>query len=113
MWLMDQESRELLEVCGGCERIRNTVMAQSFPTLVRQCLFMYLIYLPWTLVEDLQLWTVPAVVIASYVLSASEAIAHYIEVPFGEDDDHLDLSSVCQGIDRSVSEILEVDPLWD
>ena len=35
-----------------------------------------------------------------------QQIAHYVERPFGQDDDHLDLDSICRGIEASVSEIL-------
>ena len=44
--------------------------------------------------------------IAAYFVIAGEGIAHYVEAPFGRDEDQLDLEGICATIDRSVSEIL-------
>ena len=38
-WMLDREAKILLEVCGGCERIRNTPIATSkIPTRTISCL---------------------------------------------------------------------------
>ena len=37
---------------------------------------------------------------------AGEAIARWVEEPFGRGEDHLDLEGICQAIDLSVSEVL-------
>ena len=95
------------EVCGACERIKNTLIAQSYRVFVRQCLFLYLLVLPWGLVDDFEYWTVPLTVLVSYLLVAGEAIAHDVEEPFGANEDHLDLDAICRGIESSVGEILE------
>ena len=107
LWVLDREARELLEVAGGCERIRNTLMSQSFPSLSRHALVLYLLYLPWSLAGDFGYATIPLTVLVAYFVIAAEGIAHYVERPFGVDDDHLDLESICAGIDASVTEILE------
>lgn len=105
--ILDQEARAFLEVAGGCERIRNTLMAQSFSSLSRHALILYLLYLPWSLVAEFGYFTIPLVVVVAYFLIAAEGIAHYVERPFGKEDDHLDLDSICARVDGSVTEILE------
>ncbi len=107
LWLLDQEAREFLEVAGGCEKINNTLMSQSFPSLSRHALVLYLLYLPWSLVGDSGVFTIPLMIVVAYFVVAAEGIAHYVERPFGREDDHLDLESICAGIDASVTEILE------
>ena len=82
-------------------------MSQSFPSLSRHALVLYLLYLPWTLASDFGWMTVPFVVVGTYFVVAGEGIAHYVERPFGREDDHLDLQSISEGIDTSVREILE------
>ena len=106
MWLLDQEARVLLDVVGGCEKIKNTLMSQSFPKLVRQALVLYVLYLPWSFAADFGLLTIPATTILAYFVIATEGIAHYVERPFGAAEDHLDLTSICTEIDVSVTEIL-------
>jgi len=107
LWVLDREARELLEVAGGSEKIKNTLMSQSFPSLSRQALLLYLLYLPWSLAGDFEYLTIPLTILIAYFIIAAEGIAYYVERPFGQEDDHLDLDSICAGIDASVTEILE------
>ena len=109
LWIIDREARVLLDVCGACERIKNTLMSSSWRYLTRQCIVLYLLILPWGLIDDFAYWTIPMVVIIAYLVISAEAVAHYVERPFGETEDHLDLDAICTAIDRSVSEILSVD----
>jgi putative membrane protein len=106
LWVLDSEARVLLDVCGGCERIKTTLMSISWRFFTWECITIYLLVLPWGLVTDLHLWTIPISVLASYVVIAGEMIAHYVEEPFGVHEDHLDLERICQAIDDSVSEVL-------
>jgi putative membrane protein len=108
--ILDRELRVFLDVCGACERIRNTPVAVSWRTLVRQVLLLYVIALPWGLADDFQYWTIPMSILISYAVIAGEAIAHYIEEPFGKDEDHLQLESICAAIETSVREIFEGEP---
>ena len=105
-WVLDQEARQLLDVCGGCERIKLTLMSQSWQAFVRQCLLLYLLMLPWGLLNTYGAWTIPFSILVGYVVMAAEGIAHYVEEPFGHFEDHLDLDAICTAIDTSVSEIL-------
>ncbi len=106
LWVLDSEARMLLEVCGGCEKIKTTLMPVSWRFLTWQCITLYLIVLPWALVDDFQAWTILISVVVAYVFIAGEAVAHYVEEPFGVHEDHLNLDLICEGIDRSVSEVL-------
>jgi len=106
LWVLDQEAREFLEVAGGCEKIRNTLMSQSFPSLSRHALVLYLLYFPWSLAAEFGYLTIPLTIMVAYFVTAAEGIAYYVERPFGREDDHLDLESICEGIDASVQEIL-------
>lgn len=108
LWLLDQECREFLEICGGCERILKTPLAPSYRVFLRHSILLVLLSLPWGIVEDFQEWTVLLVLIVSYSLIGIEVIAETIEEPFGTDDDDLDLSGICTGIRTTVSEALSV-----
>jgi putative membrane protein len=111
LWVLDAEARMLLEVCGACERIKTTLMSVSWRSFTWQCITLYLLVLPWGLVADFGAWTVPLTTLAAYLVIAGEAIAHFVEEPFGVEEDHLDLERICRGIDRSVSEILDSQPV--
>jgi putative membrane protein len=106
---IDTDAREFLNVCGGCERIRNTLIARSYRSFAIKCLVLYLVVLPWGLVQDLQWLTVPVAMMITYIMFGLESIADDVEEPFGHDLDDLDLESLCQTIDQTTSEILSVD----
>jgi len=106
MWLLDAEARLLLDICGGCERIKTAPSPVSWRLVTSQCISIYLLVLPWGLVDDFGGWIVPVTVVIAYFVMAAEGIARYVEEPFGVHEDHLDLDGICEVIRRSVSEIL-------
>lgn len=103
--VFDIEARVLMEVCGGCERILNTRLAFSYRVFVNKCVFLYVLTLPWGLVEDFHAWTIPMVFVVSFLLIGLEIVAYSVESPFGHDADDLDLDGLCATLDRSVHEI--------
>jgi putative membrane protein len=107
-WAMDREAHMFLEICGACERIKSTLMSRSWRIVTRQCIILYLLLTPWALVEEFGYWTVPVTVVGAYFIIAGEAIAHYVEEPFGVREDHLDLDGLCKKIDESVTEICNI-----
>jgi len=104
--LLDRHARSLTEVCGACERIRKTPISPSYRTFLRQCIMLYLVTLPWGLVDELSFWVVPAVTIITYFMLGLELIAEDVEEPFGRGEDDLELDEICRGLEASVEEIL-------
>jgi putative membrane protein len=103
--VLDLELRNLLEICGGCERIRNTFIVRSYRIFARQCVFLYLATFPWGIVQDFQVWTIPLTAISAYFMLGLETVAEHIEEPFGLDEDDLDLDALCATVERSTGEI--------
>lgn len=109
--LIDTDLHEFLNVCGGCERIRNTLIAGSYRSYAIKSLALYLFVLPWGLVQDLNWLTVPITMILGYMMVGLETIADTVEEPFGTDLDDLKLEDLCHTIDRTTAELLEVPVL--
>ena len=103
--VIDEDLRKLLEIVGGCERIRNTRLARSYRAFARQCVLLYLVTLPWGIVHSFGWWTVPLTAILSYFMLGLETVAEHTEEPFGMDEDDLDLEAMCRTIDASIAEI--------
>ena len=103
--VVDEDLRKLLEIVGGCERIRNTRLARSYRAFARQCVFLYLATLPWGIVHNFGWWTVPLTAILSYFMLGLETVAEHTEEPFGMDEDDLDLEAMCRTIEASITEI--------
>jgi ion channel-forming bestrophin family protein len=103
---LDQHAASLMNICGACERIQKSPISVSYRWFIRQLIAIYLITLPWGLIEHFHAWTIPAEAMLAYFMIGVELIAEEIEDPFGVSEDDLMLDDLCQTIDRSVTGIL-------
>lgn len=105
--VLDEEAREFLEICGGCERIRNTQLVRSYRAFAQQCIFVYLLTFPWGVVNHSGWWTVPLSMLAAYFMVGLETVSAHVEQPFGYDTDDLDLDELCDTISVTVQEVFD------
>jgi putative membrane protein len=105
--IIDRDAALLLDICGGCERIRNTPTVRSYRIFARQCVFLFLATFPWGIANDFDWWTAPMTAITAYFMIGLETVAEHVEEPFGYDEDDLDLDALCQTISRSVNQIFD------
>lgn len=103
---LDRHASSLMDICGGCERIRKTPIALGYRRFIRQAIGVYLVTLPWGIVDLLGYWDAPIVMVVGYLMIGIEVLAEDIEEPFGTDSDDLPLDDICKTIDRSVREIV-------
>jgi putative membrane protein len=103
---LDQHASSLMNICGACERIQKSPISVSYRWFIRQSIVIYLFTLPWGLMKDFELWTIPAMVLLSYFMIGVEMIAEEIEDPFGDGEDDLRLDDMCRTIEQSVNEIM-------
>jgi putative membrane protein len=105
LWL-DGQIAPFMEICGACERIRNTPLSSSYRALLRHGIALYLAVAPFYLIEDTGLVGFPMFELAAYFLMGIELVAEEIEEPFGAGGDNLPLERYCATIAASVNEIL-------
>lgn len=105
--VLDEEAREFLEICGGCERIHNTRLVRSYRAFAQQCIFVYLLTFPWGVVDHAGWWTVPLSMLAAYFMLGLETVSEHVEQPFGYDADDLDLDGLCETIRVTVQEVFD------
>jgi putative membrane protein len=107
LWVFDAHASGLLDVCGGCEKIRNTPLSPAYKVLVRAGLVLNVLAAPWLIVpEDGLLWSLLVVLLVCFFLFGVELIDTILEEPFGRDRDDLDLDRYCQTIREGVEETL-------
>jgi len=102
---LDTHMAALMNICGGCERILKTPLAPSYRAFIRQSIAIYLVTLPWGIVDLMHWWVVIVVPLVGYFMIGIEVIAEDVEEPFGDGGDDLQLDDVCRAIERSVLEI--------
>jgi len=106
---LDTHAASLMNICGACERIQKSPISASYRWFIRQMIVIYLLTLPWGLMENFGWWTIPAAAMLAYFMIGVEMIAETIEDPFGVTEDDLLLDEICRTIERSVTEILATE----
>jgi len=104
--IINHELETFTNVCGACERIKNTPIPFSYSTFLKRFIFIYVVTLPYSLAFSLGYLTVPVVALIFYVLATLELIAEEIEDPFGSDSNDLPTQKIADNIRKHVGEIL-------
>lgn len=105
--ILNADVQQFTDICGGCERIKNTPIPYSYSAFIKKFIFIYVITLPFGWVFSLGYFVVPIVPFILYVLASLELIAEEIENPFGEDANDLPVDEICNNIEKHVGEILK------
>jgi len=105
--ILDSEIKELTNIIGACERIKNTPIPFSYTLFIKKFIFIYVFTLPLGLIADFNYWSIPVVMFVFYVLVSLEILAEEIEDPFGTDDNDLPTDELSGKIEDSVGEIMK------
>lgn len=103
---INNELQSFTDICGACERIKNTPIPYSYSVFIKKFILIYVLTLPLGLVFSLGYITIPIVGFVFYVLASLELIAEEIEEPFGADENDLPLNRMSQVIDGNMHELL-------
>ncbi|BFG70184.1 bestrophin family ion channel [Sediminibacterium sp. KACHI17] len=103
---LNHELQSFLDICGACERIKNTPIPYSYSAFIKKFIFFYVITLPLGFALSLGYLTIPVVIFIFYVLASLEIIAEEIEDPFGKDDNDLPMQKIAANIGKNIHDIL-------
>lgn len=103
---LNSELQSFTDICGGCERIKNTPIPFSYSVFIKKFIFIYIMTLPFGYVFNLGYWVIPVVMFVFYVLASLELIAEEIEDPFGGDENDVPTEKIAQNISVNIEEIL-------
>ncbi len=104
--ILNSELQSFTDVCGACERIKNTPIPYSYSAFIKKFIFFYVMTLPFGYVFSLGYYTIPVVIFIFYVLASLELIAEEIEDPFGGDANDLPTAKIASNIKKHVEELL-------
>ena len=111
-WTLDVHARGLLDVCGGCEKIKTTPLSPSYKGLLRAGLVLNVVAVPWLTVPEIGFWGLPVFLLVCFFLFGVELIDSIVEEPFGRERDDLDLDAYCRTIREGVAACLPL-PVTD
>ena len=104
--ILNGELTAFTDICGACERIKNTPIPYSYSVFIKKFIMLYTVTLPIGYAYLLGYYAAPLVGFVFYVLASLELIAEEIEEPFGDDENDLPMGKMSQNIQRHVGEIL-------
>jgi ion channel-forming bestrophin family protein len=104
--ILNTDINAFMDICGACERIKNTPIPYSYSSFIKKFIVLYTITLPMGFAFTLGWWAVPAVMFIFYVLASLELIAEEIEDPFSGDENDVPMRKISETITRNVNEIL-------
>ncbi|WZO99771.1 bestrophin family protein [Isosphaeraceae bacterium EP7] len=100
--VLEQNVQRLIDLIGGCERIRSTPLPFVYVVHLRRALILYCYTLPLALVDTYGWLTVPATLLLAYTFFGIEEIGVEIEDPFGFDCNDLPLDQICAKIEANL-----------
>jgi len=103
---VNNELQSLSEICGACERIKNTPIPFSYNVFIKKFIFIYIMTFPIGFVFQLGYWIIPIVIFVFYVLASLELIAEEIEDPFGGDAKDIPTDLIQANVLKHTREIL-------
>jgi ion channel-forming bestrophin family protein len=104
--VLNNELQSFTDICGACERIKNTPIPFSYSVFIKKFIFIYVMTLPFGYVFTLGYYVIPVVAFVFYVLASLELIAEEIEDPFGGDPNDVPTEKLAQNIQRAVADII-------
>lgn len=106
---INNELQSFTDICGACERIKNTPIPYSYSAFIKKFIFFYVMTLPFGYVFSLGYLVIPIVSFVFYVLASLEIVAEEIEDPFGTDDNDLPMDKIAENIEKHVAEIMALN----
>lgn len=103
---LNNDITAFLDICGACERIKNTPIPYSYRSFIQKFLLLYILTIPPVFALTLGWYAVPVTLFIAYVLGSLELIAEEIEDPFGKDENDLPMHRIADTIRKNIQEIL-------
>ncbi len=103
---LNTELQSFTDICGACERIKNTPIPFSYSVFIKKFIFIYVMTLPFGFVFNLGYYVIPVVAFVFYVLASLELIAEEIEDPFGGDENDVPTDKIANNIRNNINELI-------
>jgi len=104
--IVSENLDDFTEICGACERIKNTPIPYSYSIFIKKIVFIYIITMPISFGLTTGYWSIPIVMIMFYAFASLELISEEIEDPFGTDSNDLPTDEIAEKIKVNTKEIL-------
>ena len=104
--LLIEKIHGLVDILGKCERIKNTPIPMAYMYLLKFLINLYVVILPFSLVDEIGWFCIPLVILLYYILMSIVITAEEIEEPFGYDLNDLEMDKIAMNIKNNIEDIL-------
>ncbi|MFT3923667.1 MAG: bestrophin family ion channel [Myxococcales bacterium] len=104
--LLENLLSDMVDVQGGCERIRATPIPWSYTLLIHSIVAAYCFSLPFGLVSTTKQLTPVVVLLIAYAFLGLDAVGDELEEPFGTDDNDLPLMTISRTVEVNLRQML-------
>lgn len=108
-YMLTNQVITMVDIVGKCERIKNTPIPIAYAFLLKFFIVLYVMILPFGLIDELQWWSIPLSLILYYIMMSIVMTAEEIEDPFGKDLNDLPMEEIAAGIKKNVMEIIKYE----
>lgn len=106
LFVLSTNINDLTDICGGCERIKNTPIPYSYSLFIKKFIFLYIITMPLSFALAIGYWAMLVVMVMFYAFASLELLSEEIEDPFGVDHNDLPTDEIAAKVKMNVDEIL-------
>ena len=108
---MDESVRHLLDIQGGCERIKKTPIPRGYGFIAEQLILAFSFLLPLAIVADLHLLAIPVNVLVCLAFNLISEAGRVLEDPFNMFYNGLPLTNMSDTIEQNLRNRLGEDHL--
>ncbi|TPX37060.1 hypothetical protein SmJEL517_g00868 [Synchytrium microbalum] len=103
----------LTDSLSALERIRSSPIPLAYSIHLKHCLFVYLLGIPFQVVNGTYYFAIPIAAIASFTLIGIESIGCEIENPFGTDANDLPIEDFCDSMRHEIARLIRRKATFD
>lgn len=104
--MIDRSLTELLNMQGGCERIKSTPIPTAYRVFTHHFTRVYILMLPIGLMEQVELTALPVLLGLSFAFLVLETLGRILEDPFNMTPNALPLNAICRNIEINLRQQL-------
>lgn len=108
---IDRTISRLCDAMGKCERIKNTVFPSTYSLYIHLALMLFIVLLPFSVIEYFGLAEVPLVVAISACFLLIEKMAIHLQDPFENKPTDTPMTTISQGIEKNLTQLYNTEPL--
>ena len=105
---LDRTLTRLTDAMGKCERIKNTVFPSTYSLYIHLSLMLFIVLLPFGVIEYLGLFEVPLVVAISACFLLIEKMGIHLQDPFENKPTDTPMTTIARSIEKNLTQIYQL-----